>query len=164
MNFHSVKAIYKFEMQRFFRTILQSFVSPVLSASLYFIVFGAAMGSRISQVEGIAYGSFIVPGLIMLTVITQAISNGAFGIYFPKFIGSIYEVLSAPISAAEIVVGYVGAAATKAIFTGLVILLTSLLFVDLTIIHPLAMLFFLVMTSIAFALLGFIVGILAGNF
>lgn len=164
MNFHSVKAIYKFEMQRFFRTILQSFVSPVLSASLYFIVFGAAMGSRISQVEGIAYGSFIVPGLIMLTVITQAISNGAFGIYFPKFIGSIYEVLSAPISAAEIVVGYVGAAATKAIFTGLVILLTSLLFVDLTIIHPLAMLFFLVMTSIAFALLGFIVGIWAGNF
>ena len=122
------------------------------------------MGSRISQVEGIAYGSFIVPGLIMLTVITQAISNGAFGIYFPKFIGSIYEVLSAPISAAEIVVGYVGAAATKAIFTGLVILLTSLLFVDLTIIHPLAMLFFLVMTSIAFALLGFIVGIWAGNF
>ena len=164
MNYHSVKAIYKFEMQRFFRTILQSFVSPVLSASLYFIVFGAAMGSRISQIEGIAYGSFIVPGLIMLTVITQAISNGAFGIYFPKFIGSIYEVLSAPISATEIVVGYVGAAATKAIFTGLVILLTSLLFVDLTIMNPLAMLFFLVMTSIAFALLGFIVGIWAGNF
>jgi ABC-2 type transport system permease protein len=164
MNFQAVLSIYRFEMARFFRTITQSFVSPVISTSLYFVVFGAAIGSRIDQVEGVSYGAFIVPGLIMLSVMTQAISNASFGIYFPKFIGTIYELLSAPINFLEIVLGYVGAAATKALFIGVVILATSALFVDVTIQHPLAMLLFLVLTCISFALLGFIIGIWAGNF
>ncbi|WP_425100325.1 ABC transporter permease [Tropicibacter sp. S64] len=164
MNFGAIKAIYVNEMARFFRTLAQSFISPVISTSLYFVVFGAAIGSRIDQVEGVSYGAFIVPGLIMLSVITQAISNASFGIYFPKFIGTIYELLSAPVNFLEIVIGYVGAAATKSLFIGLVILGTAALFVDLSIMHPLAMLAFLVLTCISFALLGFIIGIWAGNF
>ena len=164
MNWQAIRAIYVFEMSRFFRTLLQSFVSPVISTSLYFVVFGAAIGSRIDQVEGVSYGAFIVPGLIMLSLMTQAISNASFGIYFPKFIGTIYELLSAPINFLEIVLGYVGAAATKALFIGIVILGTSALFVDLSIQHPLAMLSFLVLTCVSFALFGFIIGIWAGNF
>jgi ABC-2 type transport system permease protein len=164
MNWTAVGAIYHFEMARFFRTLMQSFISPVISTSLYFVVFGAAIGSRIDQVEGVSYGAFIVPGLIMLSVMTQALSNASFGIYFPKFIGTIYELLSAPISFIEIVIGYVGAAATKALFIGLVILGTSALFVDLSIQHPLAMLAFLVLTCLSFSLFGFIIGIWAGNF
>ena len=164
MNWQAIRAIYVFEMSRFFRTLLQSFVSPVISTSLYFVVFGAAIGSRIDQVEGVSYGAFIVPGLIMLSVMTQAISNASFGIYFPKFIGTIYELLSAPINFLEIVMGYVGAAATKALFIGVVILGTSALFVDLTIQHPFAMLLFLVLTCLSFSLFGFIIGIWAGNF
>ena len=142
MNFQAVRAIYSFEMARFFRTLLQSFVSPVISTSLYFVVFGTAIGSRIQEVEGISYGAFIVPGLIMLSVMTQATSNGSFGIYFPKFIGTIYELLSAPINYFEILLGYVGAAATKALFIGLVILATAAIFVDLKIMHPFAMILF----------------------
>lgn len=164
MNLRAVWAIYLYEMQRFFRTLTQSFVSPVISTSLYFVVFGAAIGSRIQEVEGVSYGAFIVPGLIMLSVITQAISNASFGIYFPKFIGTIFELLSAPISFLEIVMGYVGAAATKALFIGVVILGTAALFVDLTIQHPLMMVAFLILTCISFSLLGFIIGIWAGNF
>lgn len=164
MNLTAIAAIYRFEMLRFFRTLLQSFLSPVLSTSLYFVVFGAAIGSRIQEVEGISYGAFIVPGLVMLSVITQAISNAAFGIYFPKFTGTIYELLSAPVNFLEIVLGYVGAAATKALFIGVVILITATFFVDLTIAHPLAMVAFLLLTCISFALLGFIIGIWAGNF
>lgn len=164
MNWTAIAAIYRFEMTRFFRTLMQSFISPVISTSLYFVVFGAAIGSRIEQVEGVSYGAFIVPGLIMLSVMTQALSNASFGIYFPKFIGTIYELLSAPISFMEIVIGYVGAAATKALFIGLVILGTSALFIDLQIQHPLAMLAFLVLTCLSFALFGFIIGIWAGNF
>ncbi|MEM6727728.1 MAG: ABC transporter permease [Pseudomonadota bacterium] len=164
MNLQSVKSIYIFEMSRFFRTLAQSFISPVLSTSLYFVVFGTAIGSRIQEVEGVSYGAFIVPGLIMLSVMTQSISNASFGIYFPKFIGTIYEVLSAPINFLEIVVGYVGAAATKSLFIGLVILGTSFFFVDISIKHPLAMLAFLVLTCLSFALMGFIIGIWAGNF
>ena len=142
MNFRSIQAIYVFEMTRFFRTLLQSFVSPVISTCLYFVVFGAAIGGRIDAVEGVNYIAFIVPGLIMLSVMTQAVSNASFGIYFPKFIGTIYEVLSAPINFLEIVVGYVGAAASKALFIGLVILATSLFFVDIEIIHPIIMILF----------------------
>lgn len=164
MNFTAIKAIYIFEMSRFFRTLMQSFLSPVLSTSLYFVVFGTAIGSRIDTVEGVSYGAFIVPGLIMLSVMTQSTANASFGIYFPKFIGTIYELLSAPISFLEIVIGYVGAAATKSLFIGVVILATAHLFVDLTIAHPLAMIAFLVMTCLSFALLGFIIGIWAQNF
>ncbi|MBS0125567.1 ABC transporter permease [Thetidibacter halocola] len=164
MNLTAIASIYRFEMARFFRTLVQGFVSPVISTSLYFVVFGAAIGSRIDQVEGVSYGAFIVPGLIMLSVITQAISNASFGIYFPKFIGTIYELLSAPVNFLEIVIGYVGAAATKALFIGLVILGTASLFVDVTILHPGAMLAFLVLTCISFALMGFIIGIWASNF
>lgn len=164
MNFQAIAAIYRFEMARFFRTLTQSLVSPVISTSLYFVVFGAAIGSRIQEVEGVSYGSFIVPGLIMLSVITQSISNGSFGIYFPKFIGTIYELLSAPINFFEIVLGYVGAAATKALFIGVIILITANFFVDVTIAHPLAMVAFLVLTCITFALLGFIIGIWAKSF
>ena len=164
MNLQAVKAIYFFEMARFFRTILQSFVSPVISTSLYFVVFGTAIGSRIQEVEGITYGAFIVPGLIMLSVMTQATSNGSFGIYFPKFIGTIYELLSAPINYFEIVLGYVGAAATKALFIGLVILGTAAIFVELKIMYPIAMILFLVLTCTSFSLLGFILGIWARNF
>ena len=151
-------------MFRFFRTIAQSFLAPVISTSLYFVVFGAAIGSRIQEVEGVSYGAFIVPGLVMLTVITQSISNASFGIYFPKFIGTFFELLAAPISFLEIVLGYVGAAATKALIIGTIILLTANFFVDFTIQHPLAMVGFLLMTTISFALLGFILGIWAGNF
>ncbi|MDM8166189.1 ABC transporter permease [Roseovarius sp.] len=164
MNLTAVRAIYTFEMARFFRTLLQSFISPVISTSLYFVVFGAAIGSRIDQVEGVSYGAFIVPGLIMLTVMTQGISNASFGIYFPKFIGTIFELLSAPVNFLEIVLGYVGAAATKALFIGIVILGTSAFFVDLNIQHPLAMVAFLLLTCVSFALFGFIIGIWAKNF
>ena len=164
MNFQAIRVIYKSEMSRFFRTIAQSFISPVLSTSLYFIVFGSAIGSRIQEVEGVSYGAFIVPGLIMLTVMTQATSNASFGIYFPKFIGTIYELLSAPVNFIEIVIGYVGAAATKSFIIGMVILATSYFFVDIDIQHPIAMLAFLTLTCLSFALLGFILGIWAGNF
>ena len=164
MNWSAIRAIYVFEMARFFRTIAQSLISPVLSTSLYFVVFGAAIGSRIQEVEGVSYGAFIVPGLVMLTVMTQGISNASFGIYFPKFIGTIYELLSAPVNFLEIVMGYVGAAATKAMFIGIIILITSFFFVDITIQHPLAMVAFLVLTCVSFALFGFIIGIWAGNF
>lgn len=164
MNWQAVFSIYRFEMARFFRTLAQSFISPVLSTSLYFVVFGTAIGSRIAEVEGVSYGAFIVPGLIMLSVMTQALSNASFGIYFPKFIGTIFELLSAPVNFLEIVLGYVGAAATKALFIGVVILATSALFVDLSIAHPLAMILFLVLTCISFSLFGFIIGIWAKNF
>ena len=164
MNLRAVQAIYMNEMSRFFRTILQSFISPVISTSLYFVVFGAAIGSRINSVEGVSYGAFIVPGLIMLSVIMQSISNASFGIYFPKFVGTFFELLSAPVTFLEIVIGFVGAAATKALFIGLVILGTAAIFVDLTILHPLAMVAFLVLTCLAFSLMGFIIGIWAKNF
>jgi ABC-2 type transport system permease protein len=164
MNWTAVKSIYLFEMQRFFRTIAQSFLAPVISTSLYFVVFGAAIGSRIPEIEGVSYGAFIVPGLIMLTVITQSISNASFGIYFPKFIGTFFELLAAPISFIEIVIGYVGAAATKSLIIGGIILLTANFFVEFSIVHPLAMLTFLVLTAISFSLFGFILGIWASNF
>ena len=164
MNLTAIRAIYLFEMSRFFRTLAQSFISPVISTALYFVVFGSAIGSRIQEVEGVSYGAFIVPGLIMLSVMTQATQNASFGIYFPKFIGTIYELLSAPVSFLEITIGYVGAPATKALFIGVVILITATFFVDLTIISPLAMIAFLVLTCFSFALLGFIIGIWANNF
>jgi ABC-2 type transport system permease protein len=164
MNFQAVRAIYLFEMARTWRTLLQSIVSPVLSTSLYFVVFGAAIGSRITEIEGVSYGAFIVPGLIMLSLLTQSIANASFGIYFPKFTGTIYEILSAPVSALEIVLGYVGAAATKSIILGLIILATAGLFVPLKIAHPLWMLTFLVLTAVTFSLFGFIIGIWAEGF
>ncbi len=164
MNFHAVKAIYKFEMTRAWRTVMQTIVSPVLSTSLYFIVFGAAIGSRITEIEGVSYGAFIVPGLIMLQLLTLSISNAAFGIYFPRFAGTIYEVLSAPVSPLEVVMGYVGAAATKSIIVGFIILITASFFVPLHIAHPFWMLAFLFLTAIAFSLFGFIVGIWADGF
>ncbi len=164
MNLPAITAIYVYEMKRFFRTLMESFLSPVISTSLYFVVFGAAIGSRIEQVDGVSYGAFIVPGLIMLSVMTQSISNASFGIYFPKFIGTIFELLSAPVNFLEIVTGYVGAAATKSLFIGLVILITAECFVDLDIQHPVAMLAFLVLTCISFSLFGFIIGIWAENF
>lgn len=164
MNLTAIRAIFLFEMARFFRTIAQSLISPVLSTSLYFVVFGAAIGSRIQEVEGVSYGAFIVPGLIMLSVITQAISNASFGIYFPKFIGTTYELLSAPVNFLEIVAGYVGAAATKALIIGVIILLTAFAFVDVQIAHPFAMVVFLLLTCLSFSLLGFIIGIWATNF
>ena len=164
MNYQAMRAIYIFEMSRFFRTYRQSFLAPVISTSLYFIVFGAAIGSRIDQVEGVSYGAFIVPGLIMLSVMTQATSNASFGIYFPKFMGSIYELLSAPINFLEATVGYVGAAASKALIIGAIIFVTSFFFVDVQVMHPLAMVAFLILTCLSFSLLGFIIGIWAGNF
>jgi len=164
MNIYAVKAIYGFEMARTRRTILQSVIAPIVSTSLYFVVFGSAIGSRIAQIDGISYGAFIVPGLIMLSLLTQSISNAAFGIYFPKFTGTIYELLSAPVSMPEVVLGYAGAAATKAIVLGLIILGTASFFVDLDIAHPLLMLMFLVLTAITFSLFGFIIGIWADNF
>ncbi len=164
MNFYAVKAIYKFEMARTWRTIAQSIVSPVVSTSLYFVVFGSAIGSRMDDIGGVSYGAFLVPGLIMMTLLTQSISNASFGIYFPRFTGTIYEVLSAPVSPAEIVMGYVGAAATKAVMIGLIILTTSSLFVDLQILHPLTMFVFLVLTAMTFSMFGFIIGIWADNF
>ena len=164
MNMRAVGAIYKFEMSRTARTLAQSIVSPVISTSLYFVVFGAAMGSRITQIEGVPYGMFIVPGLIMLTLLTQSVANASFGIYFPRFTGTIYELLSAPISFLEIVLGYVGAAASKSIILGLIILATAGLFVPLRIAHPAWMLAFLVLTAVTFSLLGFIIGIWADGF
>src|SRR6202521_136745 len=164
MNFRAVRAIYLFEMARTWRTLLQSIVSPVVSTSLYFVVFGAAIGSRITSVEGVSYGTFIVPGLVMLSVLTQSIANASFGIYFPKFVGTIYEILSAPISYVEIVLGYVGAAATKSIILGLIILATAALFVPLHIDHPFWMLLFLMLTAVSFSLFGFILGIWADGF
>jgi len=164
MNFYAVSAIYRYEMARTRRTLLQSIVSPVISTSLYFVVFGAAIGSRISQIEGVPYGAFIVPGLMMLMLLTQSIVNAAFGIYFPRFVGTIYELLSAPVSSFEIVLGSVGAAATKSIILGLIILGTSSLFVPLQIVHPVWMLTFLVLTSISFSLFGFILGVWADTF
>ncbi len=164
MNVQAIRAIYRFEMARTRRTLMQSIISPVISTSLYFVVFGAAIGSRIAQVEGISYGAFIVPGLIMLSLLTQSISNASFGIYFPKFTGTIYELLSAPISYFEIVVSYVGAAATKSIILGLIILATAGLFVPLRIAHPFWMILFLVLTAVTFSLVGFIIGIWADGF
>ncbi|MEL6205214.1 MAG: ABC transporter permease [Pseudomonadota bacterium] len=163
-NWHAIRAIFIFEMARTFRTLGQSVLSPVITTVLYFVVFGAAIGGRIQTVDGIDYGAFIVPGLIMLTLLQQAISNASFGIYFPKFIGTIYELLSAPVSFIEITIGYVGAAAVKALGIAVIILATSTLFVDLKILHPLAMVTFLVLTAVSFSLLGFILGIWAGNF
>ena len=164
MNVQAIRSIYGFEMARTGRTLMQSIISPVISTSLYFVVFGAAIGSRIPHVEGISYGAFIVPGLIMLSILTQSISNASFGIYFPKFTGTIYELLSAPVSYIEIVVSYVGAAATKSIVLGLIILATAALFVPLRIEHPLWMLVFLVLTSVTLSLFGFIIGIWADGF
>jgi ABC-2 type transport system permease protein len=164
MNWRAVRAIYLFEMARTGRTLLQSIVSPVISTSLYFVVFGAAIGSRIAEIDGVRYGAFLVPGLIMLMLLTQSVANASFGIYFPRFTGTIYEILSAPISSFEIVLGYVGAAATKSIILGLIILATSGLFVPLRIVHPAWMLAFLVLTAVTFSLLGFIIGIWADGF
>jgi ABC-2 type transport system permease protein len=164
MNWRAVWAIYYFEMARTGRTLIQSIVSPVLSTSLYFVVFGAAIGSRITEIEGIPYGAFIVPGLIMLLLLTQSVMNASFGIYFPKFVGTIYELLSAPVSYIEIVLGYVGAAATKSMILGLIVLATSWLFVPIAIAHPFWMLAFLVLTAVNFSLLGFIIGIWADGF
>ena len=164
MNLQAIRAIYHFEMARTRRTLGQSILSPVISTSLYFVVFGAAIGSRITQIEGVSYGAFIVPGLIMLTVLTQSLSNASFGIYFPRFTGSIYELLSAPVSFVEIVMGYVGAAASKSIILGLIILATAGLFVPLHVAHPVWMLVFLVLTSLSFSLFGFIIGIWADGF
>lgn len=164
MNIYAILAIYRFEMARTRRTLVQSIVAPVITTSLYFIVFGAAIGSRIDQVEGVSYGAFIVPGLIMLNLLTHSISNASFGIYFPKFVGTVYEILSAPVSTIEVVLGYVGAAATKSIVLGLIILATASFFIELHIAHPFIMLLFIVLTSASFSLLGFILGIWADNF
>jgi ABC-2 type transport system permease protein len=164
MNLHAIRAVYTFEMARTWRTLLQSIVSPVISTSLYFVVFGAAIGSRISEIDGVAYGAFIVPGLIMLSLLTQSIANASFGIYFPRFTGTIYEILSAPVSAFEIVIAYVGAAATKSILLGLIILATAALFVPLRIEHPVWMLAFLLLTAVTFSLFGFIIGLWADGF
>jgi ABC-2 type transport system permease protein len=164
MNPYAVRAIYAFEMSRARRTLLQSIVSPVISTSLYFVVFGAAIGSRVTDIGGVSYGAFIVPGLIMLTLLTQSLSNAAFGIYFPKFVGTIYELLSAPVSYLEIVIAYVGAAATKSVVLGLIIMATAALFVPLRIAHPVWMVVFLLLTAVTFSLIGFIIGIWADNF
>ncbi|MBT2144838.1 MULTISPECIES: ABC transporter permease [unclassified Rhodanobacter] len=164
MNIYAIRAIYRFEMARTWRTLLQSIVSPVISTSLYFVVFGAAIGSHMNGIDGVSYGAFIVPGLIMLSLLTQSISNASFGIYFPKFVGTIYEILSAPVSPFEIVAGYVGAAASKSIILGLIILVTARLFVPFQIEHPLWMLAFLLLTAVTFSLFGFIIGIWADNF
>ncbi len=164
MNLHAIRAIYGFEMARFFRTIMQSLLAPVVSTSLYFIVFGSAIGGRMTDIDGVTYGAFIVPGLTMLSVLGQSVSNASFGIYMPRFVGTIFEILSAPISAIEIVIGYVGAAATKSIIVGAVILITARCFVSFSIAHPVWMIAFLVLTSLTFSLFGFIVGIWADGF
>ncbi|CAH1081508.1 ABC transporter permease [Candidatus Nitrotoga sp. 1052] len=164
MNFYAIRAIYFFELARTWRTLMQSIASPVISTSLYFVVFGSAIGSRMTEIDGISYGAFIVPGLIMLALLTESISNASFGIYMPKFSGTIYEILSAPISYVEIVIGYVGAAATKSIILGLLILATARLFVSFEIAHPLWMIIFLVLTAVTFSLFGFIIGIWADGF
>ena len=161
MNVQAVKSIYLFEMARMRRTVVQSIVAPVLSTSLYFVIFGAAIGSRIAEIDGVSYGAFIVPGLIMLSLLTESISNSSFGIYFPKFTGTIFEVMSAPVSYVEILLGYVGAAATKSVIIGTIILVTASFFVDLNIAHPIIMVLFLVLTSVTFSLFGFILGIWA---
>jgi ABC-2 type transport system permease protein len=163
MNWYAIKAIYHFEMARMFRTVVQSIISPVISTSLYFIVFGSAIGSQVNAIDGISYGAFLVPGLIMLSVLTESISNASFGIYFPRFVGTIYEILSAPVSPFEIVMAYVGAAATKSLIIGSIILVTASWFVPLEIRHPLVMLLFLVLTSLTFSMFGFIIGIWADN-
>jgi len=164
MNLYAVRAIYRYEMARTGRTLFQSIVSPVISTSLYFVVFGAAIGSRITQIDGVAYGAFIVPGLIMLMLLTQSVTNASFGIYFPRFVGTIYELLSAPVSAFEIVLGYVGAAATKSVILGVIILATSAFFVPLHIEHPFWMITFLLLTALSFSLFGFILGLWADGF
>ena len=164
MNLHAIRAIYTFEMARTWRTLMQSIASPVISTSLYFVVFGSAIGSRMVSIEGISYGAFIIPGLIMLTVLTESTSNAAFGIYFPKFTGTIYEVLSAPVSPFEIVIGYVGAAASKSVILGVIILVTARFFISFEIAHPLWMAVFLVLTAVTFSLFGFIIGIWAEGF
>ncbi len=164
MNIHAIRAIYRFEMARTFRTLTQSIASPVLSTSLYFVVFGAAIGSRMGQVGGVSYAAFIIPGLIMLSLLNESISNASFGIYMPKWAGTIYELLSAPVSPFEIVIGYVGAAATKSVLLGVLILITARLFVPYTIAHPLWMLCFLVLTAVTFSLFGFIIGLWADDF
>ena len=164
MNYFGVKSIYLHEMNRMRRTIFQSLISPLISTSLYFIVFGSAIGSRITEIDGISYGSFIVPGMIMLTLLTQSISNASFGIFFPKFSGTIYEILAAPLSSFEIILGFVGAAATKSLIIGCVIIATAGIFVDLDIAHPFIMIFFLILTAITFSLFGFIIGFWADNF
>jgi ABC-2 type transport system permease protein len=164
MNRHAIRAIYVFEMSRTFRTLLQSIASPVISTSLYFVVFGSAIGSRMAEIDGVRYGAFIVPGLTMLSLLTESISNASFGIYLPRFSGTIYEVLSAPISSAEILCGYVGAAASKSVLLGVIILGTARLFVPYQIAHPLAMVAFLVLTAVSFSLLGFIIGMWADGF
>ncbi|BBJ23533.1 ABC transporter permease [Candidatus Nitrotoga sp. AM1P] len=164
MNIYAIRAIYFFELERTWRTLMQSIASPVISTSLYFVVFGSAIGSRMTEIDGISYGAFIVPGLIMLALLTESISNASFGIYMPKFSGTIYEILSAPISYVEIVIGYVGAAATKSIILGLLILATARLFVSFEIAHPLWMIIFLVLTAVTFSLFGFIIGIWADGF
>jgi ABC-2 type transport system permease protein len=161
MNIHAIKSIYTFELARTWRTILQSIASPVISTSLYFVVFGSAIGTRMAEIDGVTYGAFIVPGLIMLTILTESISNASFGIYMPRFTGTIYEVLSAPISPLEIIIGYVGAAATKSIVLGTIILITARIFVDFSILHPVWMITFLVLTSVTFSLFGFVIGIWA---
>lgn len=164
MNFYAIRAIYMFELARTFRTPMQSIASPVISTSLYFVVFGSAIGSRVRQIEGVGYGAFIVPGLVLLSILSESISNASFGIYMPKFSGTIYEVLSAPISALEIVAGYVGAAATKSVMLGAVILITARLFVSFSIAHPLWMLSFLILISVSFCLFGFAIGVWADGF
>ncbi|MBN1586070.1 MAG: ABC transporter permease [Candidatus Omnitrophica bacterium] len=164
MNFYAINAIYRFEMARWLRTIAQSIASPVISTTLYFVVFGSALGSRIHEIDGVSYGSFIVPGLIMLAVLTESLANASFGIYFPRFTGNIYEILSAPLDYAEILIGYVGAASSKSIVLGLLILATAAFFVPLQIVHPWVMLFFLLLTSLTFSLFGFIIGIWADGF
>jgi ABC-2 type transport system permease protein len=163
MNTHAVKSIYGFELARWFRTLVQSLLSPIISTSLYFIVFGSAIGARMAQIDGVSYGAFIVPGLIMLSIVTESVSNASFGIYMPRYSGTIYEILSAPISSMEIVIGYVGAAATKSVLLGLIILATARLFVDFTIVHPFWMLGFLILTSLTFSLFGFIIGLWANG-
>jgi ABC-2 type transport system permease protein len=164
MNIYAIRAIYKFEMARTFRTLMQSIASPVLSTSLYFVVFGAAIGSRMVEIDGVSYGAFIIPGLIMLALLNESISNASFGIYFPKWTGTIYELLSAPVSYVEVVCGYVGAAATKSVILGVLILATARLFVDYEILHPVWMICFLVLTAVTFSLFGFIIGIWADGF
>ena len=164
MNYYGVKAIYLHEMNRMKRTLFQSLISPLISTSLYFVVFGSAIGSRITEVNGVPYGSFIVPGMIMLTLLTQSISNASFGVFFPKFTGTIYELLAAPLSSFEIILGFVGAAATKSLIIGCVIIATAGIFVDLSIAHPLIMIFFLILTAVTFSLFGFIIGFWADNF
>jgi ABC-2 type transport system permease protein len=164
MNIHAIRAIYRFEMARTFRTLMQSIASPVISTSLYFVVFGSAIGERMTEIDGVSYGAFIVPGLIMLSILTESISNASFGIYMPKFTGTIYEVLSAPVSVGEIVIGYVGAAASKSVMLGALMLVTARLFVDFTILHPVWMVGFLILTSLTFSLFGFIIGVWADGF